>query len=102
MDCRDEQWNAVKDLLGVIAQKDETRGRPRQDMRAVLNGILWVCRTGAPWKDLPGRYPPYQTCHRYFQHWCKAGVWDKALYRIAVDLRDRGKIDITECFVSLR
>jgi len=100
MDCRDEQWNAVKDLLGIVAQKEDPRGRPRQDMRAVLNGILWVCRTGAPWKDLPGRYPPYQTCHRYFHQWCKAGVWDKALYRLAVDLRDRGKIDITECFLD--
>lgn len=100
MDCRDEQWEAVKDLLEVIVQKKDPRGRPRQDMRSVFNGTLWVCRTGAPWKDLPGRYPPYQTCHCYFSHWCKAGVWDKALYRLALDLRDRGKIDITECFLD--
>ena len=36
---------------------------------AVLNGILWVLRTGAPWHDLPERYPSYQTCHRRFQQW---------------------------------
>ncbi|WP_448518267.1 transposase, partial [Rhodoflexus sp.] len=32
-------------------------------------GILWVLRTGAAWKDLPDRYPPYQTCHRRYQQW---------------------------------
>lgn len=100
MDCVNQQWEAVKDLLGTIAEKDDPRGRPRQDMRAVFNAVLWVCRTGAPWADLPGRYPPYQTCHRYHQHWCKAGVWDKVLHRLAVDLRDRGKIDLTECFID--
>lgn len=100
MDCRDEQWEVVKDLLEGLTAKKDPRGRPRQDLRAVLNGILWVCRTGAPWKDLPARYPPYQTCHRYFSQWCNAGVWDKVLYRLAQDLRDRGKIDITECFLD--
>ena len=46
MYCQVEQWEAVKDLLGTIALKTEPRGRPRQDMCAVLNGILWVCRPG--------------------------------------------------------
>lgn len=100
MDCRDQQWEAVKELLGTIRQKTDPRGRPPQDMRSVLNGVLWVCRTGAPWADMPGRYPSYQTCHRYHQQWSKAGVWDKVLFKLAVDLRDRGKIDITECFID--
>ncbi|RRD66711.1 transposase, partial [Desulfovibrio sp. OH1186_COT-070] len=44
------------------------QGRPvLNEPRAILNGILWILRTGAPWKDLPERYPPYQTCHRWFQ-----------------------------------
>lgn len=100
MDCRDHQWERVKEPLSGLFTKNDTRGRPRQDLRAVFNGILWVCRTGAPWVDLPSRYPSYQTCHRYFQAWCKAGIWDKVLHQLAMDLLDRGKIDISECFID--
>lgn len=100
MDCGDHQWERVKEPLSGLFTKNDTRGRPRQDLRAVFNGILWVCRTGAPWVDLPSRYPPYQTCHRYFQAWCKAGIWDKVLHQLAMDLLDRGKIDISECFID--
>jgi transposase len=47
------------------------------------HGILWVLRTGAPWKDLPERYPPYQTCHRRFQQWRKNGTIERVLYTLA-------------------
>ena len=66
----------------------------------VLNGVLWVLRTGAPWADLPSRYPPYQTCHRRFRLWQRSGRLDRLLERLAADLRDRGKIDLTEAFVD--
>jgi len=49
-------------------RRSDGRGRPWRDTRAVVNGVLWILRTGAPWHDLPNRYPPYQTCHRRFQH----------------------------------
>ena len=45
----------------------------------VLNAVLWILRTGAPWHDLPGQYPPYQTCHRRFQQWQRRGVLRKVL-----------------------
>jgi transposase len=48
-------------------RRPDGRGRPWRDARAVLNGVLWVLRTGAPWHDLPDRYPPYHTCDRRFQ-----------------------------------
>ncbi|MCB0261962.1 MAG: transposase, partial [Calditrichaeota bacterium] len=60
----------------------------------------WVLRTGAPWKDLPDRYPPYQTCHRRFQEWDSAGVMDTILEALARDLKERGKLDLTECFID--
>src|SRR4029077_15069995 len=66
MDLTDTQW-AVLEPLFRPKQRDDGRGRPWQDTRAVLNGVFWVLRTGAPWHDLPRRYPPYQTCHRRFQ-----------------------------------
>ena len=67
---------------------------------ACMNGVLWVLRTGAPWHDLPRRYPPYQTCHRRFQQWQRSGRLDRLLQRLAEDLRDRGKIDLSEAFVD--
>ena len=98
MDITDSQWEAIKHHFPV--KEAGTRGRPPQDIRRVLNGILWVCRTGAPWKDMPGRYPPYQTCHRYFQNWNQQGVWDKVLFGLAEHLRKEKKIDIRECFID--
>src|ERR1700674_3315017 len=68
MDLTDAQW-AVLEPLFRPKRREDRRGRPWQDTRAVLNGVFWVLRTGAPWHDLPSRYPPYQTCHRRFQSW---------------------------------
>ena len=59
-------------LLPKLARRTDGRGRPWRENRAVLNGILWILRTGAPWADLPDRYPSYQTCHRRFQQWVRA------------------------------
>ncbi|MHC4997822.1 MAG: transposase [Planctomycetota bacterium] len=70
------------------------------DCRAVLNGILWILRTGAPWGDLPERYPPKSTCHRRFQEWTESGVFAKILTGLAQDLKDRGGIDLSEGFID--
>jgi transposase len=68
VDLTDEQWAVLEPLLPRRQRPRRTRrGRPWRDARAVLDGILWILRTGAPWADLPERYPPYQTCHRRFQ-----------------------------------
>src|SRR5258705_7801672 len=63
MDLTEIQLEKLKPLLTPKRRLDG-RGRPWLDARAVWNGVLWVLRTGAPWHDLPDRYPPYQTCHR--------------------------------------
>jgi len=66
----------------------------------VLNGILWILKTGAPWHDLPDRYPSYQTCHRRYQAWVRAGVLDRLLFALAEDVRTRGGLDLSECFID--
>src|SRR5215204_1896701 len=99
MDLTDAQWQILEPIFRPRRRPDG-RGRPWQDTRAVVNGVLWVLRTGAPWADLPARYPPYQTCHRRFQHWQLSGRLDRLLERLAADLRDRGKRDLTEAFVD--
>ena len=100
MDLTDEQWAILAPLLPKPRLRRDRRGRPWRDSRDVLNGILWILRTGAPWKDLPDRYPSYQTCHRRFQLWRRTGVFEAVLQRLAEDLRDRGKLDLTEGFID--
>uniref|UniRef100_UPI003AA88383 transposase n=1 Tax=Candidatus Electronema sp. PJ TaxID=3401572 RepID=UPI003AA88383 len=67
MEITDRQWIKIEPVILQLMCKKDSRGRKPRDPREVLNGILWVLRPGAPWKDLPERYPPYQTCHRRFQ-----------------------------------
>ena len=100
MDLTDEQWGVLEPLLPTPVKRADGRGRPWRQPREVLNGILWVLRTGAPWHDLPERYPPYQTCHRRFQQWVRDGVLERVLKALAEDLRVRGKLDLEECFVD--
>jgi transposase len=60
----------------VAAQKPPT-GRPGKDLRTLVNGILWILRTGAPWRDLPERYGKWKTVYSRFLRWQQAGVWAK-------------------------
>lgn len=100
MDLTNEQWEVIEDLIPRPPKRADGRGRPRINDRAILNGILWVMRTGAPWKDMPERYPSYQTCHRRFQAWIKASVFEEILKALAGDLKERGGLDLTECFID--
>jgi transposase len=100
MDMTEEQWNLIGTILPEDPVRRDKRGRPWSDRRDVLNGVLWILRTGAPWKDLPGRYGKYQTVHRRFQNWVRSGVMEKILVAIAQDLKDRGGLDLRECFID--
>ena len=100
MDLTDKQWEVLEPLIPDPPRREDGRGRPWRDPREVLNGILWILRTGAPWKDLPERYPPYQTCHRRFQRWIEEGVLGGVLEALAQDLEERGQIDLSECYID--
>ena len=99
MKLTNEQWEIVAPLVPEQRRRDG-RGRPRVESRSVLEGILWVLWTGAPWRALPSEYPPYQTCHRRMQEWVRDRVFMKVLRALAEDLRERGKFDLTETFVD--
>jgi transposase len=73
-DLSDFEWSVIEPLL----PKDR-RGRKPRNNRRVLNGIFWVLRTGAPWRDLPERYGPYTTAYNRFNRWRKAGIWDRLM-----------------------
>ena len=100
MEPTTEQWNRIAPIIASLAEKKDPRGCRGRDPREVLNGILWILRTGAPWKDLPARYPPYQTCHCRFQQWVKEGIFRRITKALAEDLYECGGIDIREAFID--
>jgi transposase len=100
MELTNEQWTRIEPIILKTTPAKDPRGRKPKPARDVMNGILWILRTGAPWKDMPSRYPPYQTCHRRFQEWTERGTFQEILYELAKDLYERGKIDIREAFID--
>ena len=74
----DYEWGVIRRLL-----PNKPRGIPRVDDRRVLNGIFWVLRSGAPWRDLPDIYGPRTTCYNRFVRWRQAGVWDRIMDALA-------------------
>jgi transposase len=74
----DYEWAAIKPML-----PNKPRGVPRVNDRRVLNGILWVLGSGAPWRDLPNAFGPYTTCYNRFVRWRRAGVWARIMNALA-------------------
>ena len=74
----EHEWTKIKPML-----PNKPRGVPRVDDRRILNGIFWVLRTGAPWRDLPDDYGPHTTCYNRFVRWRRAGVWDQIMDALA-------------------
>ena len=102
MQLTDAQWLAVESFIPENERLPPGKrgGRPWSPARDVLNGVLWVLRTGAPWADLPRRYPSYQTCHRRFQQWLEAGVLPRILAALRRDLEERGGVEDVEGFID--
>ena len=100
MELTNEQWRRIEPVIVTLTPKKDPRGRRPRDSRQILNAILWILRTGAPWKDLPQRYPPYQTCHRRFQQWVRLGIFQRIAKELVEDLYERGQIDIREAFID--
>lgn len=92
----DQQWELIRPLLPA----PKGRGRPRADDRRTLNGILWVLRSGARWKDLPRRYGSRSTCHRRLGEWQALGVWEHIWARFLTVLDQRGKLDWSQAFLD--
>jgi transposase len=95
---------AVERIGAAHPRSTSNRRRTRKTLarstRRSQRGILWILLTGAPWKDLPERYPPYQTCQRRFQKWIEEGVLGSVLETLAQDLEERGQKDLSECYLD--
>jgi transposase len=93
----DEQWERLAPLLP--RQKPRT-GRPGEDHRRILNGMLWIHATGAPWRDLPERYGPWQTVATRFYRWVHAGLWQRLLAALQRQGDAAGKLDWSQHYVD--
>jgi transposase len=84
----DEQWSLIEPLLPRA-----TTGRRLLAPRAMLNAMFWVLRSGAPWRDLPERFGPWETVYYHFNSWRRRGVFARILEALQVRLDAEGKID---------
>jgi transposase len=82
-EINDEEWERVKDLLPP--ERTGKPGRPSGDNRTALNGILWIARSGAAWRDLPERYGSWSTLYDKFKRWSDAGVFEGIFEILNVD-----------------
>lgn len=78
----DVQWLAIR---GLLPGKPGDPGRSGRDNRRFVDAVLWVARTGAPWRDLPGRFGNWNSVFQRFNRWCKRGVWRRVLEAIGGD-----------------
>src|SRR4051812_34518596 len=86
----DEQWELIKPLL---PRRTARTGRLPRDKRQMLDGVMWILSTGAPWRDLPERFGPWNTVYDYFRNWRKAGVFASIIAALQIKLDKKGYID---------
>jgi hypothetical protein len=95
-ELQEEQWELIAPLL----PKHKRRGRPPAEDRRTLNGILWVLRSGARWKDLPPKYGSRSTCHWRLQEWQDQGVWEGIRLKFLSILDSQAKLDWSRAFLD--
>ncbi len=93
-DLTDAQWQRLEPLLPEQRPaKGSKGGRPAEDHRRIINGMLWIDRTGAPWRDLPTRYGPGATVATRFYRWTTSGLWERILHPLQAQAAARGELD---------
>lgn len=94
-DLTEAEWRVLKELLPVEREAGERgRGRPPEDNRNVVNGILWRLRCGTPWRDVPEKYGKWNSVYRRFRRWSEAGVWESVAIALAETMAESGQYNI--------
>lgn len=83
---RDEQW---KQIEGMLPGKVGDRGRSAADNRLFVEAVLWIARTGSPWRDLPAEFGSWNSTYQRFARWSRAGVWHRVFAALARERRFR-------------
>ena len=78
-----EEWERIKELFPP--ERTGKKGRPAKNNRNMLNGMLWIARTGAQWRELPERYGPWQTVYSRFRKWQEIGIWENIFHMLSSD-----------------
>jgi transposase len=95
----EEQWKKVEPLLPPPQASPKGGPKPIGN-RPVFEGILWVLRSGARWRDLPERFPSACTCWRRLRDWEEQGVWEEAWIALIHELDEQGQINWMEIFAD--
>jgi transposase len=91
LNLRDDQWERIAHLL---PGKPGDRGRSAADNRLFVEAVLWLARAGAPWRDLPEQFGPWNSVYKRFARWQKSGVWQRVFVELA------GDADFEEVFID--
>lgn len=86
----DDEWTRLEPLLPVHRPG---RGRPAVDHRRVIDALLWLARTGAPWRTLPERFGPWRTIATRFYRWAASGLWGRIMDALLRRADHAGKLD---------
>ena len=78
----EEEWIRIKDFL---PGREGSPGGRAEDNRLFINGVIWIVRSGAPWRDLPERFANPIRIHTRFSRWAKSGVWKRLFEILATD-----------------
>jgi transposase len=84
-DIKEREWEAIK---GLLPGREGSRGT-KTDNRAFLRAVMWIARTGAPWRSLPKEYGKWSSVHKRFLRWAKIGLWERIFNALAVDRDDQ-------------
>ena len=85
----DAEWRRLEPLLPPRART----GRPPKEHRTIIDALLWLAKTGAPWRDLPERFGPWRTVATRFYRWTASGLWSRILAELHRDADVRGQLD---------
>jgi transposase len=94
-ELNERQWKALEPRL-----PHQGRGGAWKDHRTILNGILWRLHTGAPWRDVPARYGPWQTVYDRFTRWRRDGTWLRLVQALQAQLSERDELDMEVLFID--
>lgn len=100
MSLSDRDWQRIEHFFPEPPRRRDRRGRPWQSNRACCEGIIWLLRSGARWRDMPSLYPSGVTCWRRLRRWQEQGVWEQAWRQLLRELDRRGRIDWDEAFLD--
>ena len=91
-ELKDADWARLAPLLpGKVGDA----GRSAADNRLFVNAVLWIARSGAPWRDLPERFGPWNSVYRRFRRWAQKGVWQRVFEAVQDPDLDWAMLDST-------